>query len=104
PAAALAEPARPPGMRESAARRRTTILTTARRMRSRSLNEQLRGRARSDCDRAIVLAAQPHRIGGGVARLDLDRLARLQIVAFDEAEERGILIRDTRHSQRLADR
>ena len=31
---------------------------------------------------------QPHGIGGGVARLDLDRLPRLQVVALDEAQER----------------
>src|SRR2546427_835777 len=69
-----------------------------------ALNQQLRCRARADRDRAAIFPAQPHRIGGGVALLDLDRLARLEIVVLDEAEERRILIGDARHPERLADR
>ena len=39
-----------------------------------------------------------HGVGRGVARFDLDRLSRLQAVAFDEAQERRILIGDARHA------
>src|SRR5262245_36557773 len=66
-------------------------------------DQQLGGGAGADRDLPI-LAPQHHRVGGGVARLDLHRLARLEIVALDEAQERRILIRDPRDPQRRADR
>ena len=40
----------------------------------------------------------------GIARFHLDALTWLQIVAFDEPQERRILIGDARHPQRCADR
>ena len=39
-------------------------------------------------------AAQPHAVGGGVALLDLDDRARLQVAPLDEAQELRILIGD----------
>ena len=67
-------------------------------------DQQLRCGARADRDDAVIFALQLHRVGCGVARFHFHRLARLQIVALDEAQERRILIGDPRHGQRLSDR
>ena len=47
----------------------------------RHLHQQLRRGSRADRDALIVLAAHADAVGGGVARFDFDRLARLQVVA-----------------------
>src|SRR5256885_17096217 len=67
------------------------------------LDQQLRRGTRADRDLPI-LAAQHHRIGGVVARLDFDRFTRLETIALDEAEKRRILIRDARDPERRAER
>src|SRR5438067_6198596 len=93
--------------RASTAATDTHAVTIAMRRRCTSasieLHEQLRGRARADRNPSIP-SAQLHRVGCGVARLDFDRLARLEVVVLDEAQERGILIGDPRHFQRSGER
>jgi hypothetical protein len=72
--------------------------------RSRHLHEQLRCGAGADGDQRVVFAAHAHAVGGGVALLDLNRGARLEVMAIDEAQERAVLIHDARHPHRRADR
>ena len=66
------------------------------------LHEHLRRGARADGDARDRFAAQPHAVGGGVALLDLDDRARLQVVPLDEAQELRILIGDAADRDRLA--
>ena len=62
----------------------------------RDLDQQLRRRPRADRDALIVLSADADAVGGGVARLDFDRLSRLEMVLLDEAQELLVLIDDAR--------
>src|SRR5262249_40578878 len=63
------------------------------------LDEKLRRGPGADRERP-VLAAEPHGVGGWLARFDFDGLSGLEVVLFDESEERRILIRDPRDAKR----
>ena len=67
-------------------------------------DQQLRRGARADRHALIVRALQAHAVRHFVARLDLDRLARLEVMALDEAQERRVLIGDARHRDRRVER
>ena len=66
----------------------------------RDLHQQLRRRARPNRDALIVLAADNHAVGCRVARLDLNGLARFEMVVLDEAQELLVLIDHSRHGHR----
>ena len=63
-------------------------------------DQQLRGGARPDRDALVVLAAHAHAVGRGVAILDLDRFARLEVVLLDEAQEHLVLVDHARDGHR----
>src|SRR5690349_734728 len=76
------------------------IAATRTRMSARiDFYQQLRRRPRADRDLPI-LAAQQYRVRGVVSRFDFNGLARLEVVALDEAEERRILVGDAGDFQR----
>src|SRR6185503_6449353 len=68
------------------------------------LNQKLRCGSRADRNRRSIGAAHLHRVGGGIAALDRDGLPRLQMIVFDEAEKRWILIGNSRYAQRHPNR
>ena len=64
---------------------------------STSIDEQLRRGARADRHARVVAAFEAHAVRHFVARLDLDGLTGLEVMALEEPQEGRILIGDARH-------